>query len=186
MKKLLFILLTIISLSTFAQNGGMSNENNTTRLDWVGYQSAQFHISITNKRICTNTYLVNWQGKDTLFVMQGLQTRQILLPATKTTNDRIRVRPTNASECTGNDMGWVEVFSPIDLPVKFSYFAVKKLDPETLAIIFTTYETENVKYFHVTVSDDGKTWRKVAIVMPYANNANGTYTAKLKIKNLKQ
>jgi hypothetical protein len=85
-----------------------------------------------------------------------------------------------AKKTTFNSCGNV-----VSLPVKFSDLSVSQIDPETLLVRFTTFETEGVKQFNVQFSLDGKTFKTVAIIFPDGANPNTSYKAKIKISSLK-
>jgi len=185
MKKLLFIVFILSSFVSLAQNKGKVNENNTARIDYLGWQSNLYNVSLTNKETCSINFKVSWLQKDTVINVQPFQTRQIQLPGPAKPYEVIKAKP-ESSECNGIDNGWVEIETPASLPVKFGDFSVIQIDPETLLVKFTTYETEGVKQFNIQVSLDGKNYKTVAIIFPDGYNSNTSYKAKIKISSLKQ
>ena len=179
------LLLLAAPFMGVAQNHGQVNENGAGRIDFLGYEptSQTYAIGITNLKACTIDFRIEWQGKDTVVTIQGFQTRQVSLPAAKRNDDLIKAKATTAP-CAAPDLGWIEIWTPYNLPVRFTYINVKKVDAENIKVTFETEEDEGVKEFHIMVSLDGKTFFKVAVT-PVRNPKTKQYEALIKINSLK-
>lgn len=201
MKKLFLSLAILISLSVSAHT--LTGIGYCTTEKEAVFQASFFgridSVEVEYKMYNTSTWLTLPKGKYVTSSNSALNNIVIGIPQSDinqpvTIRYRWKTRNSNGSytnwsswsTAVANKIVFTKCGDVFSLPVKFSYFAVKRLDPETLAIVFTTYETENVKYFHITVSDDGKSWRRIVVVMPNTYNPNGTYTTQVKIKTLKK
>lgn len=124
--------LTLISATSFAQtvtggNGGQYAENNFAKFNYVTYQNGKYVVSHTNKQVCNTQFEFNWLGKDSVITIPANTTKVIELPGTAVANTKIRSRPLD--RCSGDcDMGWLEIWSPITLPMQFKSFSAKAVN----------------------------------------------------------
>ncbi len=186
MKKVLIALLIAMPFIGIAQNGGHNSQNGAAKLEFLGYESTSqsYVIAITNFKACTIDFRLKNQDLDTVITVTGMQSKQITFHALKKNNDQIQIKPLDA--CAAPDLGWLEVKTPFNLPVRFKDVNVTRFNDEYLKVTFSTDETENVKTFYVKVSLDGKTFKTVSLVPVNTYQPNSVYVAFIKIKDLKK
>jgi hypothetical protein len=112
MKKfLIFTLLSLISFISFSQNqnGGQFNENNSVRLQYMGYSSGTHTFKIVNKQNCQ----VNLRTKidqESPIDMPTLPNDSFYVNVPRTNPGNVKFRVKTETACSQNiDMGWIEL-----------------------------------------------------------------------------
>lgn len=150
----------------FAQNGGVSNESVSTKIEWLGVVNGHYIVRITNKQNCEVPVKVQWENSsqfrqksigpissDTFWVNQ--------MP----TSCKLKAKP--LSRCTsGGDLGWVEIDICQILPVKFTSITGQRVGPRSVKLIFTAEEDGNTDHYNIQYSLDGKTFKIVNVLFP--------------------
>lgn len=165
----------ILSLTLSAQNGGQMNENNSTKIEHIGYDNNQIIVRVTNKQSCAADMRITYGSESRVKLIQGLQsdTFKIVSPA----NSKVRAK--TETNCGSADFGQVEITVNSTLPVKFEYFKVTKLEGRQIQIEFKASDAVGEDRFNIQVSEDGKTFRTVAVVLPYPIQENQLYKIKI-------
>ena len=153
MKVLILALLTAISISSMAQNGGQFPENNSVKLEYLGGGK----VKVTNKQSCTAIIKLNDGKTEGDISIPGNSFVLYILPAELQTN--IRIKAKNTSNCNCPDFGWVEIFLT-SLPVTFTNFNVTRESGTNVRVNFNIENPVNVGKFYILTSKDGKTWVK--------------------------
>ena len=174
MKYILPLLLAIMPLYINAQNGGQHNENKTGALQYTGYESGHYVLELTNKQSCGVDFLVKWLGKDTTIYIQGTQTIQ--LPGAPKGNEKIKAKPLYKCGSSGGDMGWLEICTPVSLPITFKSIRAEKVGARKVKIIFDVADASDVNTYNIQVSADGINYKTVTILFPDEVKPNRTYT----------
>lgn len=112
------------SLSTFAQNGGQSNENNSVKIEFGGFtQNGYSIIKVLNKQSCVADIQTKANGVTTIKSYQpnSMDTVHLMLTGTNA-----KVQSKTTTNCGGADFGQVELnLNIVALPVTFKYFKVR-------------------------------------------------------------
>ena len=112
MKKfLIFTLLSLVSFFGFSQNqnGGQFNENNSVRLQYMGYTSGTHTFKITNKQNC-NVTLRTRVDEEPSVDMNTSANDSFYVNVPKPTPSNVKFRVKSETSCSQNiDMGWLEL-----------------------------------------------------------------------------
>lgn len=173
--KHLLLICALFPLISMAQtgNGGQSAENNFGKLEYVGYSNGEYVLNATNKQSCTVNIKFEWLGHDTVISIAPNLPTIIRLPGNAVANTKIRSKPLDRCESGSSDMGFLEVYSPISLPITFNYFKGTKVSDTKMKLEFDVSDTDNEGKFTIQVSFDGKHWEDLVIILP---NGSGVYT----------
>jgi hypothetical protein len=171
MKKNLFSLLVMMApMLGFTQgNGGITNENASTKIEWIGHSlNGQYIVKVTNKQNCSVPMRVQWGGtnrfREKIMSSGASDTFHITTPPTPTCF--LGAKPT--SFCSNTmEMGTVELNVCQVIPVKFSSIAGQRVGPRSVRLIFIVEEITNIKQFNIQYSlDNGKTFKTANIKTP--------------------
>ena len=181
MKTVLFLLLSLISLTTFGQNGGQSAENSSVKLKQLpGHVNNQIRVIVFNKQSCTAGIRVNTGSSITEYSVSGYDSVTIFVPLS---TNKVQAKAT--TNCGFADFGQVELIINSALPVKFDYITVKKdlSDPfgKTIMVTFKALSTDGEDRFNIQVSTDGINYRTVAVILPDPIVVNQVYNVKIKL-----
>lgn len=181
MKKFLIMMLFAgTTLMSKAQNGGISNENASLKIEYNGMTaSGQTIVKVTNKDTCTSNVRMQWgrffRAKD----VGALGVDTFILET------QIRdcfIRATSVSPCRTTHSGQVEINYCQALPVKFEYVTARRIDVSTIEVEFKFSEvTGTQSHFNINLSTDGKNFRTVSVILPTAAKPNNIYNVKIKI-----
>lgn len=185
MNKILLFLLCLlgISLVSVSQNLGQYQENNVIKLEYFQYSNGKHTFKITNKVNCvTNITVDKYDNSTTNHSIPGNSYMFVDIIGAQSTIFKIRTKRVSGSLCSSNpDNGWVEIESPLVLPVSFQTRIGYCLFPDkTIDLQFTVEQTSDVKIYYVKYSSDAKTFKQIQTVTP--NKLVGTQTYKTKIK----
>lgn len=186
MKTVLLSFMLLCSLFCFSQNGGINNENNVLRLEYVGY-SANAHIyKVINKVNCDLGVKIDKTGGTSSQIMTALQETLILITAPQTPQVTLKVKRESGANCRQNpDNGWVELQSTVVLPIKFAGIIAERLGPRLIKLTFDVEEDHTIKSYGIMVSEDGKNFKRVNIlfpngIVPYGSTSRKKYSVLVK------
>lgn len=173
--KTMILICALIPFISNAQsgNGGQSAENNFGKLEYVGYSNGEYVLNATNKQSCTVNIKFEWLGHDTVISIAPNLPTIIRLPGAAVGNTKIKSKPLDRCESGSSDMGFLEIWSPVSLPITFNYFRGTLISPTKLKLEFDVSDTDNEGKFTIQVSFDGRKWEDLVIILP---NGSGVYT----------
>lgn len=170
-----FIFSLILSLSIIfsnAQNGGQYAENNSVRIEFVGYGTTK----VVNKQSCEAVIRVTYNSTTTNYTIPGLGFITISTPVAGS------VRAKATTNCGNADFGNVEFTITTQLlPVKFVSLKAEPIGNNELQVTFEVAEATNVKQYNIQVSKDGVNWQTVTIVWPDNIQPNKIYSTKVSL-----
>jgi len=147
-----------------AVNGGQYEENAFGKLEYAGYSSGHYVLTITNKQTCGIDFRVEWLGKDTTIYVTGSAVKTIHLPGAAKGNEKLKCKPMYQCGSSGGDMGWLEVISPESLPVIFKYITAQNAGNGSITVSFEVSEASGVDVYWIQISKDGISYVNVAMV----------------------
>jgi len=157
-------------------NGGQTNENDMAQLTYTGYYGGQYVVDLKNKQSCGIDFTVTWLQKDTTIYVLGNSTKSIQLPGAPKGLEKIKAKPLYKCGSSGGDMGWVEVETPIALPIKFKSVRTEEIGKDKLKIIFDVEECEGVNVFNVQLQRNWGEFKTVAVIFPDETQPNRQYS----------
>jgi hypothetical protein len=180
--KVSILICALFPLFSMAQtgNGGQSAENNFGKLEYVGYSNGEYVLSATNKQTCTATHKLEWLGKDSVISLPPNSPTIIHLPGAAVANTKIKSKPLDRCEPGSSDMGFLEVVSPVSLPITFNYFSGTLISSTKMKLEFSVEDTDNDGKFTISVSFDFKKWEDLVVILPYGSGAYTVYVEKAK------
>lgn len=166
----------MMGLNSFSQNGGLLNENNSLKIEYVGITpSGNPIIKATNKQPCTSNIRV-LHGPDVRFKMiEVLASDTFVLPI-----GTCNVTAKNTTNCGVTDLGQVETNICTVLPLKFEGMSVRKINSSTVQVIFRIVELADHKLY-VQLSKDGVHFQRVGIEVPASAKVGDTYIVNIKL-----
>lgn len=177
--KLIFTLITtLLSLSLIAQNGGQSNENPACKLEWVGFTNNQYVVKLTNKQTCDDTMMVIYASRFIpKFIPAGASdTIHLLQPQ----NGNIcKVFAKAGLGCRVVDYGTVELNVCQTVPLKLTYFQVKKLNNHQAEVTFEVSEVSGVNHVNFQISNNGKDFKTIDFIISDNITPNTRITKKI-------
>lgn len=186
MKTVLLSFMLLCSMLCFSQNGGMNNENNVLRLEYVGY-SANAHIyKVINKVNCNLGVKIDKLGGTSSQIMTALQETLVLITAPQTPQVTLKAKRESGASCKQNpDNGWVELQSSIVLPIKFDGITAERIGPNLIKLTFDVEEDHTIKSYGIMVSEDGKNFKRVNVlfpngIVPYGSTSRKKYSVIVK------
>lgn len=173
--KTMILICALFPIISMAQsgNGGQSAENNFGKLEYVGYSNGEYVLSATNKQSCTINTKFEWVGHDSVISIAGNTTVIIRLPGNAISMTKIRSKPLDRCESGSSDLGWLEIWSPASLPIKFNYFQGTRISDTKMKLQFDVEDPDNEGKLIIQVSFDAKKWEDLVIILP---NGSGIYT----------
>lgn len=160
-------------------NGGQFAENNYGKLEYKGYSSGEYIMDLSNKQPCGIDFEVTWLGKDSTIFINGLSSKTIQLPGIAKGGEKIKAKPLYKCGSSGGDMGFIEVESPISLPVTFKSIRTEEVSDNKIRVIFDVTDLLNISVFNVQLSTDGKDYKTAAMVFPDEVQPNRQYSVTL-------
>jgi hypothetical protein len=170
-------------LITNAQNGGQANENGTSKIEYLGdSQAGQAIIRVTNKQSCAAVMKLTYQNLQRTKTVQALgsDTFQITRE-TGGCDDACEVKAKPLTNCGGANMGQVETSICQTVPIKFEYIKVRKVSSREFEIEFKASETDGEDRFNIQLSEDGLSFKTVAVVLPSRIIENQIYKIKISL-----
>lgn len=182
MKRLIFTLsILMISLFSFAQNGGQSEQNNAVRLTFMGLINGNFYVKVTNRLFVTSGFKFDNTATTSTFNLGPL--KDTLIKMGKSINGIVKVKNTNPFP--GVDNGWVEICLVVS-PLKFiSSRATYLEDTDELKVEFTVADVSNISRIDLEVSIDGKTYYPLGLTFPEPLKENKTYSIKISANRIR-
>lgn len=176
MKHLIFAVITALcTLTSAAQNGGQSEQNNAVRLTFMGLINGNFYVKVTNRLIVTSQFKFDNTKTTSTFNLGGF--KDTLINMGKSINGIVKVK--NNNPFPGVDNGWVEICLVVS-PLRFvSSRATYLEDTDELKIEFTVADVSNISRIDLEVSIDGKTYYPLALTFPEPLKENKSYYIKL-------
>lgn len=182
-----FLLVLYLSFLSFfsaqSQNLGQINENNILKIEYFQYDNGKHVFKIINKVPCvTQIKVERYNNQFTDHVLSASSYLLVEVTGTQTSLATIKAKKTVGSECHPNpDDGWVEMASPIVLPITFqTRFGYCFNADKTIDLQFSVQETADVKKYYIKYSSDGKNFRYIQTVTP--NKMAGLQTYKTNLK----
>lgn len=178
------VLILILSLKGFGQNNGRSPENNILRIEYLGFSNNIHTYKVVNKLNCLTTVKVWRNGDLTDHTLNALQEQLLTINAPFTPQSTLKVKKESGGECVPMpDNGWIELQSPIALPIKFGSITAKRVSPTTIELVFESEEDLDIKYYNIKVSSDGKNFKTVVVVFPNKVQGKKRYVALVKVNS---
>jgi hypothetical protein len=175
MKHLIIALLTAISISSFAQNGGQFPENGSVKLEYIGGGK----VMVYNKQSCEAVINVKDGIAESNLTVPGNSYGVYTISAGLTSNFIVKAKTT--TNCGGTDFGNVELFIA-SLPVTFTSIGTEFISYGNYWVNFEIADPKNVKQYNIQVSyDGGKSWVNKALLWP--EDSKSKYSVKVNILN---
>lgn len=187
MKKIiiiLFSLFTIFPVIGFSQNGGQLNENRVIKIDYVGWSVNNYVFRVTNKQMCDIRAQIKILTSPSIIdtIIRG---NSFILIYINSTNQEEKVVKARALDFCGGgspDRGWVESKLNLNLlPIKFKNVQVKRIDKNTIYLIFEVNEDNSINHYKVMISTDGRKYTEKVVVFPNGIEGNKKYEIKIKL-----
>lgn len=173
------------NVATYAQaNGGQEAENSLSKILYAGYSGGFYMLKITNKQSCGIDFKVSWLGKDTAIFVPALTESLFYLPGAALGGRKIKAAPLYKCGSSGGDLGWLEIETPIALPVRFTSMHVEPVpgDKHLLNVFFTIADwDETTNVFNIQLSLDGKNYKQVKTIPVDKVQPNKTYHTTINI-----
>lgn len=181
MKKLLLLLSFLLSFAFgFSQNLGIINENNVLKISYVSYINGVHTYLLKSKVNCGMRVKLDKNNNFTEHDMTALQEMEIAIPGGASVN--FKAKKEHGGECiTAPDAGWVEMPSPIALPIKMTNVIVTKINPSLIKLSFRSEDDINISSYNILMSQDGKTFKKTQILFPNGITGTKTYSVLIKL-----
>jgi len=181
MKQLLFIALFILfSLFGFSQNMGIVNENNVLKISYTSYSNGVHSYVLKNKLNCQVLTKLDKNNNFAEHMLEPLQELQVDVPGGASVN--FKAKKEQGAECiTAPDAGWVEMPSPVVLPVTFNQIIAVRVNPSLIKLTFESQEDINLSNYNILVSKDGKTFKRASILFPNGITGNKKYSVFIKL-----
>ena len=178
MKKVFLTLLGMIVVSlSQAQNGGMSNENNSLKLEYVSSTNGITVVKVTNKDTCESNVRVQWSQLLRRKFIPGLSSDTFNLI---NQNSRCFIMATSSSPCRNSNDGQVEINYCL-LPIKFEYIYVRQISDRLVNVQFKVSEADGTDRFNIQISKDGINFKTVSVVLPDVIQTNKIYNVNIKL-----
>lgn len=177
-KLMLSVALMMVITDSNAQNGGQYPENNSTKIEHIGYTGNQAVVRVTNKQTC----------EAEMRIIYGTTARTKFIAATSADTFHVtppangRVAAKTETNCGFADFGLVELTLNTILPIKFGYLKAKRLDASTMEVEFRAYDVDGQSKFNIQVSTDGRVFKTVAVILPDPIQADKVYKVKVPLK----
>jgi len=174
----------MIPMLGFAQgNGGITNENSSTKIEWLNQVGNQYVVRVTNKQSCPANMRVQWGG--------SAQFRQKLISSNS--SDTFWINPNSNPQCflgakpverctSVADMGTVELNVCQVLPLKFTVFYVTRLDTYRVKVVFVVEDDTDIKEYRIKVSNDGRNFNTIRLLFPDGLTGSKQYSAIINFK----
>lgn len=173
------------NVATYAQaNGGLSDNNELSELSYMGYSGGYIMVKLKNKQGCGIDFSINWFDKDTTLYVAAFVDSIVYLPAAALGGKKIKSKPLYKCGNSGGDLGWLEIETPISLPIHFTSIRTESMpgNKEWVKLYFTVEECDKtVEAFNVQLSRDGKNYKQVGVVFPDELQPNRTYSIPVKL-----
>ncbi len=155
------------ALSYAQGNGGISNENASTKIEWVGQSNNKYVVRVTNKQSCTAEMRVQWGGMSQFRAktMSSGASDTFHITPPPTPRCFLGAKP-NTSCANTTEMGTVELNVCNALPVKFTNIIGQRVGLRSVKLIFSAEEDGNTDHYNIQYSLDGKTFKTVDILFP--------------------
>jgi len=179
---LISTLLCLFTLLGHSQNGGQYFENNVIKVEYLGYQGGSHLVRVCNKQTC-KARIRTKVDQDPAVDIQVPANSCLVLSINKPSTLPIVFRAKAETACIRNpDMGWLELELPLEaLPIKFKSFQARKVDRNTIQVIFEAEEDSSIRYYRIMLSFDGRTYQQREIVLPEGLQGNRKYYVNIKI-----
>lgn len=168
MKRFLIGLLMLLPVLGFSQgNGGITNENTSTKIEWVGQNSGKYIVRVTNKQNCAADMRVQWGGNGSFRVknIAANSSDTFWVSPNSSPNCFLGAKPETA--CSNSmEMGTVELNVCQALPVTFTSIVGQRVGPRSVKLIFTAEEDSQTKQYNIQYSLNGKTFETIKVLFP--------------------
>lgn len=181
MKKILSLLvLTLCQFFAFSQTPTPS-ENNILKLTYISWQAGVHTFELKNKSECKVYVRLEVNGKNSDISINGNSTYTIKETAPINTIVTVRAKRTSGGTCVrGVSSSWIELQSPLPLPIKFLSISAKRQDSGDILLTFETEEDNSIHQYNVNISEDGRNFKTYSIVMPNGIVGKKKYTVIIK------
>ena len=178
MKKRFLTLLSLLVVSlSQAQNGGITNENASLKLEYAGMANGMTVVKVTNKDTCQTNARVQWA--------QYYRTKDIPALSSDTFHLQTQVNcfimASSISTCRNRYDGQVEINYCQVLPIRFEYLIVRQVSERVVNVVFKVAEADGTDRFNIQVSKDGRNFKTVSIIIPDAIQVNKIYNVNVKL-----
>jgi hypothetical protein len=180
--KVSILICALFPLFSMAQsgNGGQSAENNFGKLEYVGYSNGEYVLNVTNKQTCTVNIKLEWLTEDSVISIAPNLPTIIRLPGAAVANTKIKSKPLDRCEPGSSDMGYLEIWTPISLPITFNYFRGTLISLSKMKLEFSVEDTDNEGKFTIQVSFDGRKWEDLIVILPFGSGVYTVFVEKAK------
>lgn len=162
-----------------AANGGQADHNELTEISYQGYSGGYVMVKIKNKQGCGIDFDVKWFGKDSTVHVAAFGEHIAYLPAAALGGKKIKVKPLYKCGNSGGDLGWLEIETPVSLPIRFTSIRTETIpgNKHQLRLYFSVEECDKtVTQFNIERARDGKNYEQVGVVFPDELQPNRTYS----------
>lgn len=181
MKKILsFLLFAILQLNSFSQ-APLPSENNILKLTYLSWQAGVHSFELRNKSECRVSVRLEVDGVASDISVSSNSTYIVKVTAPINTIVTVKAKRTSGGTCVRSvSSSWIQLQSPLPLPIKFLSISAKRLDNGDISVIFETEEDQSIHRYNVNVSLDGRSFRTYSIVMPNGIVGKKKYTVIIK------
>lgn len=179
---LMALLCSLFSIIGLSQNGGQNSENNVLKITYIGWSNGEHKVLLQNKLNCEVVATYNFDGVTTNITLPALATVTLSKQSPLSSVLNAKAKRRSGANCISSpDNGWVETFTILSsLPIKFKSVSGKRIDSNTIEVIFEAEEDTDLNYYVVKISTDGINYRTVGIIFPDGIISSKTYTIKVK------
>ena len=162
---------------TQAQNGGITNENASLKLEYAGMANGMTVVKVTNKDTCQTNARVQWG--------QYFRTKHIAAQSSDTFHLQTQlscfIMATSISTCRNRFDGQVEINYCQVLPIRFEYLYVRQISDRVVNVQFKVAEVDGTDRFNIQVSKDGRNFKTISVILPDAIQTNKIYNVNVKL-----
>lgn len=180
---LMALLCSLFSIIGLSQNGGQNVENNVLRITYLGWSNGQHIVSLQNKVNCTIVATYNFDGVTADVTIPALSSVTLTRTAAQTSILNAKAKRRSGANCISSpDNGWVEINTVGGtLPIKFKSINAKRIDKNTIEVIFEVEEDIDLNYYVIKLSNDGMNFRNVGVIFPDGIISSKKYSIKVKL-----
>lgn len=182
MKQVILAILLLCGVQSYSQNGGISNENNILKIQYLGSSNGYHVFSLENKVSCEIVTKLDKNGVFSNYTIPALGSTTILIPYMNSQPVKFKAKRESGALCKQNpDNGWIEQESLVALPIKFGKIIASKVSETSIKIEFESEEDISISHYDVKISYDAKTYKKVVVLFPNGVVGHKLYTAYIKL-----
>jgi hypothetical protein len=174
MKHFIIALFCLLTVATYAQNGGQADENGALKIQYVGIVNGNYTIKVTSKQDCNAGYKFSLNGVFSTAQINAYGVYLFNLGTQPPGAFTFKAKAT--TDCGCGDLGWVEIQLNI-LPLNFKSikFVRNSTNTNKGMLVFETADVVNVNRFIIRATLYNKTKIEIGVVLPDALQPNTVY-----------